>query len=250
MEAREFKPYFIVIGLLILTSLALAYTVDVNITNEAGIEVALPAEVGEWIGKEIRYCLNPEHAAEYFAEDLTDPNVCPECQHELYGMSIDERNVLPSDTIILKKRYQHPTGQIVVASIVLSGVDRSSIHRPQLCLTGQGQEIVESWVLPVHMEGRRTLKVMVLDLLRRGRGMEGRQIEMPGYYAYWFVGKGRETHSHLMRMFWMASDRVFRNVAHRWAYISVSGLRDQDGPIYKAQIEEFIQVIYPYMAIN
>ncbi len=247
MEARQFKPYFIVIGLMALTSLVLAFTVDVNMTNEAGIQVQLPAEVGEWVGREIRYCQNPEHQRTFFVDELEDRYTCPDCGAELYMMSVDERRVLPGDTVILKKAYEHPSGANVVASIVLSGADRSSIHRPQLCLVGAGQEIVREWPHDVPLYGRDDLRVQVLDMLRRWRGPDGQQQEHPFYYAYWFVGKGRETHSHYARMFWMAYDRIVHNVAHRWAYIAVSGSRQGN---YGEEIDSFIQAIYPQMALR
>lgn len=250
MEARQFRPYFVVIGLMALTSLALAYTVDVNMTGEAGIQVALPAQISQWTGKEVRYCQNPKHQRTYLADEVADPNTCPDCGHELYMMSVDERRILPDDTVILKKFYQHPAGDAVTASIVLSGADRSSIHRPQLCLTGQGQEIVREWTHTVKLEGRAPLKIVVLDMLRRGRTADGQVTEHTFYYAYWFVGKGRETHSHIMRMFWMAADRILFNVSHRWAYISVSGARDPDAGRYVQEIDDFIQTIYPQMALR
>ena len=41
METKTLKPYFVVLGLMILTSLALAFTVDVNVTDQAGIRMVL-----------------------------------------------------------------------------------------------------------------------------------------------------------------------------------------------------------------
>lgn len=250
METRQLKPYVIVIGLMILTSLALAYTVDVHMTGEAGIQVALPEQIHEWMGKEVRYCQNPQHQGVYLAEDLEDHDVCPDCGGELFMMTVDERRILPDDTVILKKYYQHPIRPPVTASIVLSGADRSSIHRPQVCLTGQGQEIVREWTHTIELEGRDPLRVVVLDMLRRGRHADGSEFEHTFYYAYWFVGKGRETHSHIMRMVWMAVDRIFFNVSHRWAYISVSGARDPDARRYVQEIDDFIQTMYPKMALR
>jgi hypothetical protein len=248
METKQFKPFAIVIGLMVLTSLALAYTVDVTMSGQAGIQVALPERIQTWTGDEVRYCQNVEHRSVYLLSSIPSRDVCPDCGGELYMMSIDERRVLPDDTVILKKQYQQTQRSPVTASIVLSGADRSSIHRPQLCLTGQGQEIVREWVHTVPLEGRGPLKVVVLDMLRKGRLPDGQAFEQNFYYAYWFVGKGRETHSHLMRMFFMATDRIFFNLAHRWAYISVSGVRDGAGQ-YVAEIDEFIQAMYPEMSL-
>lgn len=249
METRQLKPYFVVLTLMALASLVLAYTVDVEMAHEAGVQVYLPDRVGEWEGREILYCQNPEHARTYFAEDLEDRSACPDCGHELFMMSIDERRVLPDDTVILKKVYEHPDGSVVTASIVLSGVDRSSIHRPQLCLVGAGQEIVREWRHVVPMDERDTLRVSVIDMLRRVRGPDGRALEHEFYYAYWFVGNGRETHSNVIRMALMGYDRIVHNVAHRWAYISVSGARDPDGR-YVDEISDFINIIYPQMALS
>lgn len=250
MKINALKPYLVVIGLMVVTSFLLAHTVDVDMSNEAGIQVYLPDQVREWVGREIRYCQNPEHRQTYFVDELENADICPDCDAELYMMSIEERRILPADTIILKKQYGHPSGDRVTSSIVLSGADRSSIHRPQVCLVGQGQEIEREWTHSVPLEGRDDLRVVVLDMLRRWTGPDGESHEHRFYYAYWFVGKGRETHSHLMRMALMAYDRIFHNVSHRWAYISVSGMREAGNRAHADQINEFIQTIYPAMALR
>ena len=145
-------------------------------------------------------------------------------------------------------RYLHPSGRRLYSSIVLSGKERSSIHRPQVCLVGQGNEIVKSTVIQVPLEGREPLDVMVLDMIRRVR-VGDQTVEHPQYYAYWFVGKGRETASHIQRMIWMASDRIFRNVAHRWAYISVSGVREESGESHHQEVKGFLEDLYPQISL-
>lgn len=249
MEIRIFKPYFVVIGLLIATSLALAFTVDVNVSDEAGIAVQLPDKVGDWTGDELRFCQTPSCQETVPMSAVTNRDICPKCGGKLDSMSKTERDLLPPDTLLLKKRYTAPSGEILFASIVMSGRERSSIHRPQLCLVGQGNEIVKSTVYPVPLQGRQALNVMVLDMLKRWRTPNGGQGEYPSYYAYWFVGKDRETPYNLQRMIWMATDRILHNVSHRWAYVSVSGGRDSDGHYVKG-MQDFVGQIYPYMAIN
>ncbi len=251
METRELKPYFVLIVLLAAASLTYAFTVSYEVTPAAGVEVRLPESIGNWQGSELRYCMNPDHQREYVMEDLDDRNTCPDCGFELGGMSYMEQQILPDDTIILKKRYQHPIEDMVMASIVLSGAERSSIHRPEVCLQGQDQKITRNRVISVPIEGRNDLGVMVLDIQRSFLREDGRTHDSLGYYAYWFVGKDRETPHHLQRMFWMATDSIFNNVAHRWAYISVAGSRD--GPndeAYLDQIREFVAEFYPKMALN
>ena len=131
----------------------------------------------------------------------------------------------------------------------MSGKERASIHRPQICLVGQGNEILHSHVIEVPLAGRDPLKVMVLDLLWKGRTSDGQPVQKATYYAYWFVGKGRETPYHLERMFWMAADRVLYNRSHRWAYIAIAGERDEQKQ-YTKQIQSFISQLYPQMMTN
>jgi hypothetical protein len=249
METNPLKPYLIIIGLLIVTSLALAFSVDVFVSDEAGVRVELPDQVGEWTGDELRFCQAPACQETHMAGTLTNREVCPKCGGKLDSMSKAERDLLPPDTILLKKRYSSPEGAVLFASVVMSGRERSSIHRPQLCLVGQGNEIIKSTVVPVPLTGRSDLPVMLLDMLRNWRSPDGRQGEHPSYYAYWFVGKGRETPYNLQRMIWMATDRIFHNTSHRWAYISVSGGRDEAGEYVKG-MKAFVGQMYPYMAIE
>ncbi len=250
MEARTVKPHLIVLGLLALTSLALAFTVDVGASDEAGIKVFLPDQVGEWKGDELRFCQAPACQASIFLSDVKEGGLCPKCDGPLATMSKAEKDLLPSDTEVLKKEYRDARGRRMFASIVMSGRERASIHRPQVCLVGQGNEIVRSSVIQVPLDGREDLGVMLLDMLRRWRAPDGRQNEYNTYYAYWFVGKGRETPYHSLRMFWMASDRVLHNRSHRWAYISVSGDRAADEEDYRGEVTAFIRELYPEMVMQ
>lgn len=250
MERTSLKPYFVVIGLMVATSLLLANTVDVRTVDEAGIKVLLPDRVGDWQGVEILYCQNRTCQKEYRTGEFGASNICTVCNSPLEPMTIAEKDLLPADTILLRKQYTNPSGKRVFATIVLSGKERVSIHRPQLCLVGQGNEITHTEGLSVPLEGRKPLHVMALELLRRVRTAEGTQFEAASYYAYWFVGKGRETPSHIQRMIWMATDRILHNVAHRWAYISVSGSRDKDSDVYRQEVISFIHDLYPQLAVD
>lgn len=251
METKPLTPYFVVIGLMLLTSFLLAFSVDVKVTDEAGIAMALPDRVGDWRGEEFLHCLNQDCEKEFKVNDLPPgTKVCPSCGGPLDPMTLAEKTILPADTVLLRKKYTSPTREVVFVSIVLSGKERSSIHRPQMCLVGQGNEIVDSTVVPIPIDGRKPLDVMVLELLRREKLPNGRQFEMASYYAYWFVGKGRETPYHLQRMVWMATDRIFRNVSHRWAYISVSGGRRPGTTAYREQMTSFLHDLYPQILLK
>lgn len=251
MVARSSAHYLILLVLLALTSMALAFSVETSASDEAGIHPSLPDQVGLWVGDEIRFCLNPEHQKIYAASQLENLDVCPDCGGQLGSMTLIEKSMLPSDTIIIKKRYKHPDGRHIIATIVMSGRERASIHRPERCLVGQGSEIEDSSIVSVPVEGRNPFDVRILDMLRHVR-VQGVPRSYGSYYAYWFVGKDRETASHNARLFWMAADRVLHNKSHRWAYIAFSGDRDieTDSEAYRDEIREFAALAYPQMIIK
>jgi len=250
METRVLTPYLILIVALLGTSIALAFTVDTAVSDEAGIRLELPPTVNAWAGDELRYCQNPTCLERYVSSELVDPDTCPACANPLHSMTFAERQLLPLDTTLFKKRYTNGSGKAIFATVVLSGKERGSIHRPEVCLVGQGRSIVGRSVLTVPFEDRKPLKVSVLDLLYEQRLRGGKPgPEIQSYYAYWFVGKDRETPYHLERIIWMGLDRVMRNVAHRWAYIGIGGGRKPGTQAYRDEIRSFVQGLYPQMAL-
>lgn len=230
-----------------LTSLALAFAVDVRVADVAGVKAALPDRVGGWTGDELRFCQAQDCQKEFTVSTLANRDVCPACGAPLASLSMLEARLLPRDTVLVKKRYTNSTGRLIFASIVISGRERASIHRPEVCLVGAGSEIVNQSILDVPMDGRAGLKVKVLDMIHRRGGPNDPQSVATSYYAYWFVGHGRETPEHWQRMYWMATDRVLHNIAHRWAYIAVASARQDGSTEHLQQARAFIHDLYPQM---
>jgi hypothetical protein len=233
-------------ALLLVVGLTIAVATDdpPRFIDEAGVRTDLPLEVGPWRGEQILYCQNPEHQAVFARSDVTG-NTCPDCGAPLDGGSLIERTILPKDTIIVKYRYQHPTAPSLIVSVVLSGRDRSSLHRPQMCLVGNGNEIVRSTPVKVPRDAERPLTVMVLDMLTRGVNRAGQPVQHTSYFAYWLAGQGLTTHSHLQRMAWMAMERVFKNQSRRWAYVSIAGPRNPATTDHLALMSGFAADFYP-----
>lgn len=245
MSKSTSTAYLVLLLMLVCSVVALAFAVDVRVSDETGIRLDLPERVGSWQGRELVFCVQEDCRGMFFVDELADPHVCPQCGNPLSGMSYAEYIQLPRDTVIRKMMYVHPNGAVIHASYVLSGKERSSIHRPQVCLTNNGNEIVKTVKARVPLEGRDPLDVIVLDLVRSFKTPDGAQHASCAYYAYWFAAKNHETPYHLMRMFWMASDRVLRSTAHPWAYITVSGSRDPESDRHIDETRDFIRDFYP-----
>jgi len=252
MELRSFTPYLILIGLMIITALALAFTVDVALDDRPGVRMELPVTLDEWTGDELRYSHEGEaDSRQYRVSELELPDMDPVTGEKLFTMSYAEYEALPHDTQFRKSIYTNNVDQKVFVSIVLSGKERNSIHRPQRCLVGQGNTIARTTYMKIPLEGRDPLKLCILETIKNYRDAEGTPWAYHGYYAYWFVGQNRETHSHYERMFWLAWDRVFHSVAHKWAYIAISGRRtDEEDELYQEEITTFVQKLYPHLLLR
>jgi hypothetical protein len=137
-----------------------------------------------------------------------------------------ERDLLPADTIIVKREYRTPghsieTRDLAHATLVIAGNDSRSIHRPEVCLDGQGWTITNSVVREVKMISGATLRVRDLAIEREVLLQDGTKLPLRAHYIYWFVGDDLSTPSNLERQLLSLRDSVLRNVNHRWAYPSV-----------------------------
>ena len=124
---------------------------------------------------------------------------------------------LPDDTTVEARLYRAPDGFEMQLMGVLMGTDRTSIHQPQFCLTGQGFNITETIrdTVRIEAEGAYDLPVMILKSEKEHLG-----VMYTGYYIYWFVADGLTTADHWERMWWMAKGLFTTGELQRWAYVS------------------------------
>ncbi len=139
-----------------------------------------------------------------------------------------EREILPADTGFSRRNYAFVADRRhgVFLSVVLSGRDRSSIHRPELCLVGQGWTIAGTGRHTFRYPGRPEA-AFAATILRVQREVQtpaaagkppGREV-VPQLVAYWFVGSERVVPGHVHRVLLDAWNRVTRARADRWAYV-------------------------------
>jgi exosortase len=137
-----------------------------------------------------------------------------------------EREILPADTGYSRKNYAFVGDRTrdVFLSIVLSGRDRTSIHRPELCLVGQGWTIEgalpQNFRAPAESADSRAgeFRVTVLRVRREIPSAKGKVV-VPQLVAYWFVGGDVIVASHWQRFIHDVWNRVFRARTDRWAYV-------------------------------
>ena len=221
MQAPTIKAYVTLIVALAGTSLWLALPGDITNIQEPGLTPDLPDRICGWRGYPVLFCQNEDCGRTVSTEAAPIPDVCPECGGVLEGTSRAEKALLPDDTAIMRKRYVAPSGEAVTVAAVIMGADRTSIHRPQMCLEFQGHRIVREEVLSIPLAEGPPLKAMHLDLGHALSGSDARERRQGFSYTYWFTGSGKATPYFMRMQIEMAIERIFRNTAHRWAYVSV-----------------------------
>ncbi len=167
-----------------------------------------------------------------------------------------EREILPPDTGFSRRNYVLVQGgaHAVFVSIVLSGRDRTSIHRPELCLVGQGWTIKGTeqhqfaWPAagsPATESGRRGAHAFSATVLHTERveARTGRKI--PAVVAYWFVNSDAVVATHWERFWRDAWNRLAHARADRWAYVLVQADAADGEAAGLARIQEVLGAVGP-----
>lgn len=133
-----------------------------------------------------------------------------------------EREMLPADTGYARRIYVSldDRRRQVLVSVVLSGQDRTSIHRPELCLVGQGWTIAESGGARFGASPTDAIPAALLRLHREAPASGGQLQRVPALFAYWFVGRDRICTTTASRLWHTALNRL-RLRPDRWAYVVV-----------------------------
>ena len=145
--------------------------------------------------------------------DFTSTNV-PEAQVVL--------DYLPKDTSYAGRLYTATNGLQINSTIILMGADRTSIHRPEFCLPGQGWHIgTQTEIkLPIEAPPAYELPVMKWVVSNTYQTPDGQKHEVSGIYAFWFVTEGHATGQFPQMIKSMVFQLLGHGVLQRWAYVS------------------------------
>ena len=150
----------------------------------------------------------------------------PERVRNFTSTNIPESQVvldyLPKDTSYTARHYLAPDGAWAVATLVLMGADRTSIHRPDYCLPGQGWQIRDKSEVKLAIDGqpKYELPVMKWIVSNTSPANDGSQQNVSGLYVFWFVTKDQATDSFPTMLKSMLFHQLAHGVLQRWAYVS------------------------------
>lgn len=143
---------------------------------------------------------------------------------ELLPVAAIVTNVLPRDTSYGQRRYfSADTNFSAQTTVVLMGTDRTSLHKPQFCLTGAGWTINTTEMDKIPMERPVAYDLPVIKLTVSGQfSAEGRPVQASGVYVYWYVADDEisASPSGMGRMWSIARELITTGVLQRWAYVT------------------------------
>jgi len=150
----------------------------------------------------------PEHVPGFTSTNMPEPQTV-----------ID---YLPKDTSYAGRLYTATNGVQINNTVILMGADRTSIHKPDYCLPGQGWTINHRAVENILVAGPEPYQ---LPVARWTVGLtyqtpDGGKQQVSGLYVFWFVADGQQTPDHYERLWWLGRDLLRSGVLQRWAYVA------------------------------
>jgi hypothetical protein len=133
---------------------------------------------------------------------------------------------LPADTSYAERLYTATDGFRIQSAAILMGADRTSIHRPEFCLPGQGWNINEKEALdiPIQDQPPYHLQAAAWKLSQDVQTDDGQKVKVGGVYVYWYVANNEETPDHNKMLEWLTLDLLRTGALQRWAYVSYFAL--------------------------
>lgn len=227
-------------AVLIAVSVKTAHLPPVTYETDSFMAKTLPATVLAYTAHTPFFCQN---ANCIFSTDSEPADkICPRCGAEMGVSNPAEAKILPSDTLLQKAIYRASGEPAFSISTVMSGKSRLSIHRPEMCLPGQGYVLTPARVLRIDLGNGRTLKVNAMRAERAGSPPVG--------FVYWFFNSRGEVATHWERIFTDVWWRTVNNQINRWCMVTVRSdmTFETEAEIEKLQI--FLREWYPQVCLR
>jgi hypothetical protein len=197
------------ITLLVVTLVMMAGTAAALTWLRANQKLGTPALKGTPIPGGVMMKIDlPENVLDFSSTNIPEPDLAI--------------GYFPKDTSYAERIYIAPDKFWFQSTAILMGADRTSIHRPEFCLPGQGWTIDEKKPLdiPVNDQPPYHLQAAAWKLSRNVQDNDGQNVKIAAVYLYWYVANNEETPDHNKMLEWLTLDLLRTGSLQRWAYIS------------------------------
>lgn len=258
ISAKEAAPGLTAAALVGLAALVLSGGRVIYGDPNGDVPLVLPERLGPWVGEAVYFCQNDQCARSFPESSLPEGGAgsiaCPVCGGVLSTVSLGENNLLPAQTPIFRKVYSRSGHGSITATVVFSGMERRSIHRPQVCLVSQGNKIMDERTEMFGADGENggesggghPLRILRLAFQVKDPSTGKTVSQTPCVYGYWLFNPEFETVHHLSRFARMLWDNCVRAYRPRWGYASLSAEVDPANPeVWRDDFDDFIGRFYP-----
>lgn len=137
-------------------------------------------------------------------------------------MSAEERNVLDEGVELARTFYVSTAGRRILVTLIVGGPGKRTLHRPEVCLPGQGWSIGASEVVPLTFADGGEADATVLHLFRDTAPESGPRLRVRALNLYWYIGSDGSTrpdyYGHISKGY---QDALFKGINHRWSMVSL-----------------------------
>lgn len=174
-------------------------------------------------------------------------------------MTAGEQSILAEDIRIERRLYTKPESAIL-ATIVLSGAEKRSLHSPDDCLPAQGWMVGSAVPITIDTGDGHEVNATLLSMYRDVQSTDGQRARIRALNLFWYVGSGGVTcagyQEHVVKTY---TDAFFKNINHRWALVtffvpikrSAGGLDDPYAELTALEeTKAFIKELMPRMAVK
>jgi hypothetical protein len=224
------------------SKLTLAIIVMAMISGTAMLLAVVPQKLGR-PGVKIVEIPDSQRAQVYLPETILD---FASTNQEPDAASLA---MLPADTSFGNRLYFKKNALPFVASVVLMGTDRTSIHKAEYCLQGQGLHIDQATRDTIHIDQPQSYDLPVIKILATDTHViDGKTLTRKCVYVYWYVTDGAVSNdrSGMERMWDMSRKLLFTGVLQRWAYVRFYTFCEpgQEDYVYQS-IKQYISAAVP-----
>jgi hypothetical protein len=152
------------------------------------------------------------------------PTGIPGYTDELLPITAREIEVLPKDTTFGRRLYKSTEDKLPFqVSAILMGSDRTSLHKPYYCITGQGWRIdkYDVTTIPMARPEPYELRAQLLTTTGEHRTSDLAATPVRGLFMYWYVSDTQLAATHKEQMWLLARDLVTQGTLKRWSYITM-----------------------------
>ncbi len=214
-----------IVTLATVTLVLCAWTPTTVKMAQPGLVMELPARIGSWQG-----------SAEM-------------------DMDSKEKSLFDEGVKLKRRFYTGPDRRQLVATLIMSGPVKKSLHEPTRCLPDQGWTISDTENVTIKLADGREIRASLMHIFRERQSSAGIHVRQRALNLYWYQGShGLSTPSYNVSYARTYLDSILRNLNHRWGqvafYMPVSehpaGIEDPiEEAVAKDELLDFLSNLTP-----